>query len=291
MLNNPTVCSTLRVANIMRQALWNHPGTVPLDLAYRANELAGEVGEACNIAKKLERERRGLAGSRSTTGDLLEELADVVICVDLLAMAEGILTTEVPTDPGTLAGAGIWGADASARQVYDMTFFANRLAANAGSVCQAAWGAEVERRRSYGKPEPKPTPNRQLTSALIEVVAAVSALTNFMGVELYPAVVAKFNATSEKVGLAVLLSSAIPPIAETEPVPGPWQPIGTAPDGEAILVKGPSGYHKPHGEYVVLAHTDEEHRPPRLGGRRWLDASGDDITDKWPEPTHWARAP
>jgi NTP pyrophosphatase (non-canonical NTP hydrolase) len=49
-------------------------------------ELAGEVGEACNVAKKLERERLGWAGSRDTVEHLAEELADVIICVDLVAM-------------------------------------------------------------------------------------------------------------------------------------------------------------------------------------------------------------
>jgi NTP pyrophosphatase (non-canonical NTP hydrolase) len=47
--------------------------------------MAGEVGEACNIIKKLERERLGIGGSRSTKAELARELADVVICVDLIA--------------------------------------------------------------------------------------------------------------------------------------------------------------------------------------------------------------
>lgn len=80
---------TLREANIARQAEWD---TTPngLDIAYRGNELAGEVGEACNVIKKLERERRGIRGSRATRAQLAEELADVVICTDLIAMAEEI---------------------------------------------------------------------------------------------------------------------------------------------------------------------------------------------------------
>ena len=36
------------------------------------------------------RERLGIAGSRDTVAHLAQELADVVICCDLVAMSEGI---------------------------------------------------------------------------------------------------------------------------------------------------------------------------------------------------------
>lgn len=78
----------LRCANIERAAEWQLGQT--LSLSFRGNELAGEVGEACNVLKKLERERLGIAGSRATVDELLEELADVIICVDLIAMELGI---------------------------------------------------------------------------------------------------------------------------------------------------------------------------------------------------------
>lgn len=80
--------SELREANQRRQKEWDPESKI--DLAYRGNELAGEVGEACNAAKKIERERRGIRGSRDTVAHLAEELADVVICVDLIAGSEGI---------------------------------------------------------------------------------------------------------------------------------------------------------------------------------------------------------
>lgn len=80
--------TTLRAANIARQAEWD-PGA-QITLVYGLNELAGEVGEACNIGKKLERERLGIPGSRANPRDLADELADVVICADLVAMREGI---------------------------------------------------------------------------------------------------------------------------------------------------------------------------------------------------------
>jgi NTP pyrophosphatase (non-canonical NTP hydrolase) len=78
----------LRIANYNRQQEWDVDNQITL--AYRGNELAGEVGEACNIIKKLERERMNIRGSRASRRELAEELADIVICVDLIAMAQGI---------------------------------------------------------------------------------------------------------------------------------------------------------------------------------------------------------
>lgn len=79
---------TLREANTARQHEWDPNDKVTL--TYRGNELAGETGEACNVIKKLERERIGIRGSRASVLDLANELADVVICADLIAMHEGI---------------------------------------------------------------------------------------------------------------------------------------------------------------------------------------------------------
>lgn len=78
----------LRKANLARQAE-RDPASL-ITPSYRGNELAGEVGEACNIIKKLERERLGIRGSRASVEDLALELADIVICVDLLASSYGI---------------------------------------------------------------------------------------------------------------------------------------------------------------------------------------------------------
>lgn len=83
-----TTCDTLRQANIIREQEWDVDNRI--DIAYRGNELAGEVGEACNVIKKIARERIGIRGTRATNEMLAEELADVVICADLIAMMEGI---------------------------------------------------------------------------------------------------------------------------------------------------------------------------------------------------------
>lgn len=80
--------AALRLANHTRQQEWDKDSSITA--AYRAMELGGEVGEALNIVKKLERERLGIRGSRATVPELAHELADVIICVDLIAMQYGI---------------------------------------------------------------------------------------------------------------------------------------------------------------------------------------------------------
>ncbi len=79
------VYGSLREANAARQKLWGAK-----DPMFAAVELAGEVGEALNVVKKLERERLGMAGSRATKQDLADELGDVAICLDLLAASLGV---------------------------------------------------------------------------------------------------------------------------------------------------------------------------------------------------------
>lgn len=86
----------LRTANIKRQKEWDPYDKISLE--YRGNELAGEVGEACNVIKKLARERLGIVGSRDTVSHLAEELADVIICCDLIAAGEGINLAEAVID-------------------------------------------------------------------------------------------------------------------------------------------------------------------------------------------------
>lgn len=80
--------NTLRECNLARQREWDPDDRITIE--YRGNELAGEVGEACNVIKKLARERLGIRGSRATLDQLAEELADAIICADLIAMQAGV---------------------------------------------------------------------------------------------------------------------------------------------------------------------------------------------------------
>lgn len=92
-----TTYASLRDANVARDIEWRGDAA-PLTLTFRATELAGETGEACNVIKKLERERLGIPGSRDTLEHLAEELADVVICIDLIAMDLGIDLNKAVSD-------------------------------------------------------------------------------------------------------------------------------------------------------------------------------------------------
>lgn len=80
--------NNLRQANEERCAEWE-AGVDPGNSFY-ATELGGECGEVLNVVKKLEREALGMPGSRDTVAHLAEELADLIICADLLAIRYGI---------------------------------------------------------------------------------------------------------------------------------------------------------------------------------------------------------
>lgn len=73
----------LRRANNERQQLW--PGNTKCDLEFRTIEFNGEAGELSNKVKKYLRRERGIAGSHSNRDEIAEEMADVIITLDLMA--------------------------------------------------------------------------------------------------------------------------------------------------------------------------------------------------------------
>jgi len=74
----------LRIANDKRALEWNPEGA-PLGVEFAMVELAGEVGELANQIKKLVRAQHGLKGGVVDMENIRNEVADVVICADLLA--------------------------------------------------------------------------------------------------------------------------------------------------------------------------------------------------------------
>ena len=60
--------------------------------------MAGEAGELANKLKKLDRLQRGITGTtenqKALLLEVLDEMADVVICVDLIGMEIGIDSAE-----------------------------------------------------------------------------------------------------------------------------------------------------------------------------------------------------
>lgn len=77
----------LRASNQARQKVWDPEGRMngTTGKLFSATEMVGEAGEAANEVKKLVREEIGIQGSRTTVTKLGDELADVIICVDLIA--------------------------------------------------------------------------------------------------------------------------------------------------------------------------------------------------------------
>lgn len=62
----------------------------------------GELGEAANVAKKLNRVRDGITGNSETEGELkaalADEIADTFIYLDLLAQSQGISLQDAVID-------------------------------------------------------------------------------------------------------------------------------------------------------------------------------------------------
>jgi NTP pyrophosphatase (non-canonical NTP hydrolase) len=80
-----TIYPDLRTANAARQTEWDPTGLVN-NMGHRMNELAGEIGEFCNVIKKFRRAELDIPGSRADLEMYTDELGDVVICLDLLLM-------------------------------------------------------------------------------------------------------------------------------------------------------------------------------------------------------------
>ena len=93
----------LREKNETRANEWRRDRTTQsrTPLTFSTTELAGEVGELCNEIKKVERKTYGLAGGKTLEEafpKICEELADVVICADLIGMKLGINLPSIVRD-------------------------------------------------------------------------------------------------------------------------------------------------------------------------------------------------
>lgn len=184
--------TTLRAANEARQAEWDPTGKV--DLAWRINELAGEVGEVCNLLKKIHRERLGIKGSRATKEQVSEELADVMICIDLTAITAGLgqIGSYVPSALVAMDD------DDIEDEIVEPTLPVHGclLAQVLGRV--AAYGTSPDLYR----PEAHAAP---LLSALKSLGYTVSRVADAMFIDLRAGVAQKFNSTSENNGFQTRL--------------------------------------------------------------------------------------
>jgi NTP pyrophosphatase (non-canonical NTP hydrolase) len=83
-----------RETNMSRCLRWHPRGFQEWSLSDWAVATAGELGEALNVIKKLNRERDGIVGNTLSIPELeaslADELADTAIYLDLLAASVGI---------------------------------------------------------------------------------------------------------------------------------------------------------------------------------------------------------
>ena len=84
--------------NLARCLRWHPAGLASWSLSDWAVALAGEVGELCNVIKKLNRYRDGLVGNKESASELSvmlwKEIADVYLYLDLFSAAAGV---DLPT--------------------------------------------------------------------------------------------------------------------------------------------------------------------------------------------------
>lgn len=172
----------LRDANIARQIVW--PGGEHVRVNFRGLELSGEVGELNNILKKLVRIELGISGTSETREALMhaiaDEIGDVAVCLDLVGMELGvpfrmIAYPQGPMDPATYAS--------------DLCDIGTWLAGKAGEVCASLSAGYVS----------------GIGIELGETLGTLDALARAVGIDLWGATVAKFNKTSRKHGLPVVI--------------------------------------------------------------------------------------
>lgn len=84
----------LREVNIQRCNRWHRFGVSEWSLSDWAVAAAGEMGEACDVVKKLNRLRDGMVTKNTSDvslySALADEIADTIIYLDLLAARAGI---------------------------------------------------------------------------------------------------------------------------------------------------------------------------------------------------------
>ena len=178
---------TLRAANLARQEEWDTGSNI--DLSYSGNELAGEAGELIEAALDL------LNGSDNYVA-LREEMADVIICCDLLAMRvqRPLQTTEAVFEE--------WKLDLSLDQadvlVKDTLL---SLFLEVGRVSNTVKKQERER---FGMVGAKGSIDDMMRN-LQEIILIVHQIGEMFGQDASECVADKFNLTSSKYELTTRL--------------------------------------------------------------------------------------
>lgn len=96
--NLPLTFLEVTAVNAARCEVW-HAEMEPWSLADWSNAAAGEMGEACNVVKKIRRQETGMRGAVDPEMDVLkeklaDEIADTFLYLDLLATHAGVNLAE-----------------------------------------------------------------------------------------------------------------------------------------------------------------------------------------------------
>lgn len=171
----------LRNANIARTKEWSQGAAKPFALIFWANELGGEIGEACNVLKKLDREHTyKVRGSYDTVDHLAEEFGDIIICCDLLALHSGIDLSP-------------WVEPSLKQETHDYSLYGASLLSIAGQICGVAVNFDSH------------INNNKLRELLNTLVFATKLYADRLGIDLVRSTTTKFNLTSYKLGLQTVI--------------------------------------------------------------------------------------
>ena len=177
----------LRAANTQRQAEWQ--GNETLDTACRALEVADEVGEVAGAIKKYIRAQRGVCGSVAALGDVADEIGDVVISLDLLAIDIG-----APMPVGQFV---------KIQNVVDPIRSALALDVATGAISDAVL---LLTHVSEGS-EAEVFARNDLRDAITRTLGCVMTIADALHIDARTAVSEKFNKTSAKYGLATRMET------------------------------------------------------------------------------------
>lgn len=201
------VCTltALRNANLVRDVEWNSAAE-RISIAWRANEFAGELGELANLVKKIARVRMKLKHAPVDENALLsqaaDELADVLICLDLLAMDLGLNTRDIllKSLDSRKAPHGI--------ERMSLSYVSASLVATAYYIVCMAERIEA---LQLGLASPGPSKEDQcidfIRQSIPSFLSAWVVLGAMLKIDWRQAIPAKFNATSQKHGLATMMEA------------------------------------------------------------------------------------
>lgn len=186
---------TLRAVNSTRSLRWHKTGLNEWSLADWVVATGGEVGEALNVVKKLNRARDGQPGNTrrpdQLLADLADELADAVIYLDTVVNSEG---------DGPLGV--LWSAESFA----DLRSLTLADYPDHAILSGSEWSVGLL--EAAGKlATTSLVDSSDIGTAADELLQVIDVNAYAWGIDLGLAVARKFNATSERYGFPERLAA------------------------------------------------------------------------------------